>query len=1102
MVNATPGVVNGVKFKLTYSHFLSLVEHISNAEPRRANAPGQRSRKASEVFERWVHSLEHPLPQRSGVILFRLLFPQEDTRRKYDLQETRLGKLLATVLAVPDRTCLTSWASNGSTTARVGCMGDEVRRVLNKREFNKPGEEISLEAIDGLLDELASHSVFSALETDGRSNRRTRSAILTDLYATLTPFGAACMTQIILKDLRPILYPLPSTRSATNLLNFKSNALDELTVYQAMRIWHPQMIGFYKARSSLDAAAQLVEDLEGGEHEVNAVIPEFGTPVEIPKCLKGESCEKIIRSLRESGQASHVWAETKYDGERMQIHIDLRRPVGDQLRIFSKSKRDSTQDRAATHSIIQAALGLPITTDYHDKLVDYIPSIPSRKFQTNAILEAEMVCYDERTSCIDEFWRIRSLLESTAQGGRARFHSRRQKSHEESTVGVFASDLPHDSLQSDASDGGSRHFMLVFFDVLVLDDRNFILKPYETRRKHLEELVRIIPGFTMLAERVRIAVDDDDAADRLRDLMAQRIADYEEGLVLKPALSTYNDMRSGNRWIKFKKDYIPGLGDTIDMAVVGACWNKERGRELRVGPETFTTFFIGAIDKTSERLRSARSRVHFDILFSVSYGLTREQLEAFNWEIRQGKTYPYDPVKYQCLSYTLELEAGLLDKPNILLAEPRLVELTGAGFSKSPGSKEFHKIACASVGRDPAEKVNGDAMKKIWDLPVSPGIRSSDKRQERMDTWLNKLIEVDAPKQGRKRRLPEKSIGPLSPSPTKRRRSTARENPAPGASTVSSKPCKGNMGPLHGAASPISQYGLRQHCRSENQGTPPVADKPRSRLLSPPQSPLALPVRSPLKLISQNTMVPSTTDAAQTSASSAGPMYDSPRDESTLRRPRLLPQSVSAPEIGQAPPNLKLRRRIRKSHTTDGAIPSLAGLLTLSRSVSGIDSGRGPPATQRTIVMHPPELTPPEGAPDAEVNDHRTKTGCKLAEGVLFYVQPPLDVRAVVEQAVVTPQRLMRQRLGTLEALLWGLGWRGGSTNGPSRGVNKGFVFVDVGDIECVRKVVTGLEEIRDSLKGEYCPLFVFGMDKLPLFYSDQLLGTRDVAPLWSSVSV
>ncbi len=76
-----------------------------------------------------------------------------------------------------------------------------------------------------------------------------------------------------------------------------------------------------------------------------------------------------------------------------------------------------------------------------------------------------------------------------------------------------------------------------------------------------------------------------------------------------------------------------------------------------VGPETYTTFWLGAIDKAVEKGRlvsdrfagilplltfssKPRERVKIDVLFTASYGLSREQLEDFNWQIKDSKSYP------------------------------------------------------------------------------------------------------------------------------------------------------------------------------------------------------------------------------------------------------------------------------------------------------------------------------------------------------------------------------------------------------------------------------------------------------------------------------
>jgi DNA ligase-4 len=161
------------------------------------------------------------------------------------------------------------------------------------------------------------------------------------------------------------------------------------------------------------------------------------------------------------------------------------------------------------------------------------------------------------------------------------------------------------------------HLMLVFFEVLELDGEEMLYRPYALRRQTLESIIRTIPGFvssslvtglthpiltlsalltltlaqTMLAERheIRLVLGLEIAEQDLQRAFAQSLSAHEgqhyspplprhaEGLVLKAAESKYNFSPA---WIKLKRDYIPGLDDTIDLVVVGASWDKDRGREL------------------------------------------------------------------------------------------------------------------------------------------------------------------------------------------------------------------------------------------------------------------------------------------------------------------------------------------------------------------------------------------------------------------------------------------------------------------------------------------------------------------------------------------
>lgn len=89
----------------------------------------------------------------------------------------------------------------------------------------------------------------------------------------------------------------------------------------------------------------------------------------------------------------------------------------------------------------------------------------------------------------------------------------------------------------------------------------------------------------------------------------------------------------------------------------------------------------------------------------MSYGLSREQLEELNFLIKNS-----DPVDFSgtvrriygsaifIVTYydTLQNPAGLpydfalnpgLARPSVMLPQPLLVEVFGAGFTKAPGSK-------------------------------------------------------------------------------------------------------------------------------------------------------------------------------------------------------------------------------------------------------------------------------------------------------------------------------------------------------------------------------------------------------------------------------
>jgi DNA ligase 4 len=114
-----------------------------------------------------------------------------------------------------------------------------------------------------------------------------------------------------------------------------------------------------------------------------------------------------------------------------------------------------------------------------------------------------------------------------------------------------------------------------------LDDKPIIPAPYAKRREILESLITLRPGYTLLAKRIPVSLQNgaSQAEKDLAKAFNSAKEDHEEGLMLKDADAPYNDYR--RPWVKLKKDYIDGYGDCLDLLLFSGRWDKDRGRELR-----------------------------------------------------------------------------------------------------------------------------------------------------------------------------------------------------------------------------------------------------------------------------------------------------------------------------------------------------------------------------------------------------------------------------------------------------------------------------------------------------------------------------------------
>jgi DNA ligase-4 len=158
-----------------------------------------------------------------------------------------------------------------------------------------------------------------------------------------------------------------------------------------------------------------------------------------------------LRKSRRETRDSPGFIRAQTWPQNCQIHINLDH-AGFHIKILSKSGRDSTEDRADIHRPLQNSLEL---------------GAAGCKIKRQCILEGELLVWNDAMAMIQPFYKIRK-------------HVRRSGRY----IGT-ARDSPADL---------NEHLMVIFYDILLLDDRFCASETHDKRRYLLARLVRHIPG--------------------------------------------------------------------------------------------------------------------------------------------------------------------------------------------------------------------------------------------------------------------------------------------------------------------------------------------------------------------------------------------------------------------------------------------------------------------------------------------------------------------------------------------------------------------------------------------------------------------------------
>ncbi|KAJ5182464.1 hypothetical protein N7492_000080 [Penicillium capsulatum] len=204
-------------------------------------------------------------------------------------------------------------------------------------------------------------------------------------------------------------------------------------------------------------------------------------------------------------------------------------------------------------------------------------------------------------------------------------------------------------------------------------------------------MVQPVPGSAAISEQEILDFNRYDSQNRLEASFAKAIAQRWEGYVLKASEEPYFPFYSAGvdtsfgRWIKLKKDYIPGLGDTVDLTLIGATYKAQEATALScIKKLRWTHFLVGCL-VNKDAVTQGEDIPRFRVIDVVNYHcMHRRFMQLLN---QLGEFHASDPDDLS--GFRVEYGNKNLPEASVLFKKPFVVEMMGSGFEKPSGARFF-----------------------------------------------------------------------------------------------------------------------------------------------------------------------------------------------------------------------------------------------------------------------------------------------------------------------------------------------------------------------------------------------------------------------------
>ncbi|XP_056162861.1 DNA ligase 6 isoform X5 [Syzygium oleosum] len=410
---------------------------------------------------------------------------------------------------------------------RLGDLGDVAQECRQTQTFLAPPPVLLIKDVFSVLKKISlatwwilsllSQVKFNSFQTGSGSNVRKKSLIVS-LMRSCREMEMKFIVRTLVRNLRigaMMRTVLPAFAQAVVMNSSLEDTSQKLEKIQSLSAY---ILEAYNVLPSLDLIipSLMKEGIEFSSSHLS-MIP--GLPIKPMLAKITNGCPSVLKLF----ESRAFTCEYKYDGQRAQIH----KLADGSIRIFSRNGDETTSRFPDVIAIIKESCKPSAVT---------------------FILDAEVVAVDRKCGC-----KLMSFqeLSSRERGGR------------DSLVSL-------DSIKVD--------ICIFVFDVMFANGEQLLGFPLRERRKVLRELFNDEKkGFFEYVKEMTVDAEDshldrEDTLTRMNLLLEDALRSSCEGIMVKSLDidAGYSPSKRAETWLKVKRDYVEGLGDSLDLVPIGA----------------------------------------------------------------------------------------------------------------------------------------------------------------------------------------------------------------------------------------------------------------------------------------------------------------------------------------------------------------------------------------------------------------------------------------------------------------------------------------------------------------------------------------------------